>query len=160
MSIQPSDFLDSAASYIAADTSEVSIRNAVSRAYYASFHCCTDSFPEDELPLSNEPNKGMHKQYISQLAQCDAGSPPRSAGIKLQALHSRRIKADYKLDSIVTQRDAAIQLDTCREVFGICDSHTASPPSTTSEAETTEVATEAGVQEQCQSARPKLVRIR
>lgn len=160
MSIQPSDFLDSAASYIAADTSEVSIRNAVSRAYYAAFHCCTDSFLENELPPSSESGKGMHKQYISQLTQCDAGSPPRSAGIKLQALHGRRIKADYKLDSIVTQRDAALQLDTCREVFGICDSHTASPSSTTPEAEITEVVTETGVQEKFHSVRPKLVRVR
>lgn len=160
MSIQPSDFLDSAASYIAADISEVSIRNAVSRAYYAAFHCCADSFSENELPASNEPSKGMHKQYISQLTQCDAGSSPRSAGIKLQALHSRRIKADYKLDSIVTQRDAALQLDTCRDIFTICGSHTAAPSAATPEAETTEVTTQAEAQEQCQSARPNLVRIR
>lgn len=163
MPVSPSDFLESAAAIIAADTSEISIRNSLSRAYYGAFHCASEAFPVETLPASDEDaeNAGMHKKYINRLLQ--GNKIEREAGVKLGALHSRRIKADYKLTISVPVRDVAMQIDGTKILFSICKNAGISNQTVAGGTAKTDEKNESSEQPSDQTdsncGRPKLVRV-
>ena len=118
--MDPQLFLDSAVA-MAANTQEINCRNAISRAYYAAYHCAISSFDElhNRSKHSTEPG-GVHKRFFNELLKADAGSIERNIGFKLKTLYGRRVIADYKLDEIVVSRDVAIQIDGTRSAMQLC----------------------------------------
>lgn len=159
MSISPKDFLCSAESLIDSDSAEMAVRNSLSRAYYAAYHCATTML--EELPLStdccDDARSGMHKRYISRLMQADPATRHRQIGVKLQALHARRIKADYGLNTNLAMRDAALQIDSAKFVFSLCAEQPALPEL---DLQTNTASPQVDVQGSSSPNRPALIRIR
>lgn len=117
MSVTPSDFLDSAQKLAAAGNDEMSQRNAISRAYYAAYHRSCASLP----PEKTGGNTGMHRSYINQLMAADPGTIERNAGVKLNSIYSRRIRADYRLHENLSVGAVAMQISAATELFQLFD---------------------------------------
>lgn len=116
MSIRPLDFLAAAIELSTVNT-EISKRNALSRAYYAAFHTACEKFPLDKSYTPPNNDVGVHKKYISYLISRDAASVERLMGLALQKLHKKRIKADYKLDENLMPDDLALQIEGTKKIF-------------------------------------------
>lgn len=95
MSVTHSDFLRSAKNILRADD-EIAIRNAVSRAYYAAYHC---SLALDHGFGSTEnQNGGIHTQWVQRLTS-HPNMKFKSVGYILNTLRGRRATADYDLEN-------------------------------------------------------------
>lgn len=101
-----------AAVRMAAGAAEVDSRTAISRAYYAAYHCC-DEFHKKLKQKGEPPRKkmGMHAQLAHQLSNPRVQDPvqadaSRAAGFELQTMKAERVRADYKLKTRVTSADA------------------------------------------------------
>lgn len=116
MSVKPLDFL-TAAIELSTVNSEISKRNALSRAYYAAYHTAIENFPLDESYTPPDKNSGMHKKYISYLMSRDTTSTERLIGIALGKLLKKRVKADYHLDANLELDDLALQIGGTKSVF-------------------------------------------
>lgn len=119
MSVTPSDFLDSARVIASSGKDEMSQRNAVSRAYYAAYHRSCEIIPPIKREADNKV--GMHRGYIDQLMEAEPSTKERTAAVKLSTMHSRRIKADYRLNEFFRQDSVAIQLSAATELFDLLD---------------------------------------
>lgn len=113
MSIQKEDLL-SLATALSVAPAESHWRSAVSRAYYAAYHGCTDWHKTLPLPGSNTgPDGGVHQQLINQLRNPDITTPPdkrqrsKILATQLEVLRGQRHSADYALCSNVDQVMAA-----------------------------------------------------
>ena len=116
MSVKPLDFL-TAAIELSTVNSEISKRNALSRAYYAAYHTAIENFPLDESYTPPDKNSGVHKKYISYLMSRDTNSTERLIGIALGKLLKKRVKADYHLDANLELDDLALQIGGTKSVF-------------------------------------------
>ncbi len=116
MPVKPTDFLNLAINYTASGN-EIQLRNAVSRAYYAGYLHIIERVNAAGISLVSSPS-GMHEKLIHTLnangcSKLNGGmKPPQQyeiAGI-LKLTKQLRAKADYSLNSTVTQddKDAAI----------------------------------------------------
>ena len=95
MPVDEKDFLAFAESL--PNDSEINIRNAISRFYYASFHCCVKKYHSKNASKVG----GMHIKLSSSLINSSNKNDKR-IGYMLQQLHQLRVAADYLiLDSIV-----------------------------------------------------------
>lgn len=128
MSVCALDFHESA-KLLAQNSDEMSKRNAVSRAYYAAYHYVQSVFPEQRAAWDPQI-KGMHKQYCAQLMQ--GTSIQRKIGTKLQAMHTRRIDADYICKVDLCKSHLAMQMATAEDVFSLIDSLQAPPAAASS----------------------------
>ncbi|MDX1969805.1 MAG: hypothetical protein SFV23_21715 [Planctomycetaceae bacterium] len=72
-------------------------RSATSRAYYGSFHAVLELLDEVECRL---PTKGASHDLAHQCLGKAADERAKQAAHLLADLHSRRIKADYRLDQL------------------------------------------------------------
>lgn len=119
MSVSPSDFLTSADSLAAsADKNEMTLRNVLSRAYYAAFHRAQEFAPSQQ---AHNDGIGMHRSYIEQLMQNKSGSIERKLAEKLKSMYSRRIKADYQLDKNIAHDDVPVQLYSAKALFKLLE---------------------------------------
>jgi hypothetical protein len=80
-------------------------RSATSRAYYAVFNTAAD-FLRASVPISK--GAGAHGEVQHCLASCGDANVA-AAGSDLHALHSRRIRADYRLDVTDPENRATVQ---------------------------------------------------
>jgi len=117
MSVSPSDFFQSAKE-LASNVDEISRRNSVSRAYYAAYHHMSSIIPYDGDSV-NGRNAGMHRSYINQLMEANQDSVERKAGVKLQSLHARRVKADYRICDNLDARMVSMQIDGVNFIFNL-----------------------------------------
>lgn len=113
MSVTPNCFLNFSKAALN-ENDEFSKRNSLSRAYYAAYHLAKKYFST----LSTEENNvGMHKAFIDALMMHPQDSLERKVGIQLQTLHSRRVKADYKIHLTIPISDPAMQISAVENVF-------------------------------------------
>ncbi|WP_374088023.1 hypothetical protein [Methylomicrobium lacus] len=98
MAINHVDFLDFAKSL--PEASEINLRNAMSRAFYAAFHGCGLKYSS---AFSNA-DVGSHEKLIQALQKSPA-SEDRAIGYMLSQLKGFRVIADYKLTLDVTIAD-------------------------------------------------------
>jgi len=97
MPIDKQEFLQFAKS-LPEDT-EIQIRNAVSRAYYAAFHACLEVYNID-----GSAEGGVHAKLISGLkASVDIND--RKIGYVLEQLTGLRTVADYHLSATISIQD-------------------------------------------------------
>ena len=123
MPVNPNDFLDIAIDY-AASGDEIQLRNAVSRAYYAGYLHVLDRVNAAGIPLVGS-SSGMHEKLIHTFnsngcAKLNGGmKPPKQyeiAGL-LKLTKQLRAKADYSLDSTITQDDKDAAISNAKELM-------------------------------------------
>lgn len=124
MSITPQEFLRSAEELAATDATEVYQRNAISRVYYAAYHCLREYIEPDK----KDRGVGSHRGYIEQLLESGSGSTARKLGVSLGAIYSGRLKADYKLTDDVLPREFPMHLNRTKAIFALIDSPPQQPP--------------------------------
>ena len=103
---------------------DVHIRTAINRAYYAAFYHATD-WAAKFVPgaLTTDKKIGMHKEFALRLANPDASladaDKEKSVDLSddLLALHSERVRADYKLGEPVTIDDAIQAICDARSIL-------------------------------------------
>ncbi|MDO9104060.1 MAG: hypothetical protein Q7U57_03775 [Methylovulum sp.] len=97
MPVDKQEFLQFAKSL--PEGTEIQIRNAVSRAYYAAYHACLEVYSID-----NSVEGGVHSKLISSLIK-STDVNDRKIGFILQQLKGLRTVADYYLSETVSAHD-------------------------------------------------------
>ncbi len=94
---------------------EASLRSAVSRAYYGAFHLAREFLEAIRRPVPRNVN--AHVEVARQLQRSGQRDAYR-AGSLLGDLHSKRIKADYRLDDqrVGTIPFTELCIETAREI--------------------------------------------
>ncbi|MDF1930188.1 hypothetical protein PGH45_09125 [Legionella pneumophila] len=123
MPINSIDFLNSAKQLINGNT-EMNLRNATSRAYYAAYHEAKRISKYSNFKVSNN-KAGIHQRMIEKLIKHQGSSSKdtdiRQIGIILSQCKKGRTKADYSIhagysrieaDTIVLQVENLIQIST------------------------------------------------
>lgn len=120
MPSSPQELLD-AAEGLAATSAESLLRAAVSRAYYSAYHFGSVAV-QNELPLINalsiQGAGGSHEQLITKMLMAKTARWT-SAAYRLRELKSERVKADYQLDSVVTQSEAIQAVGEAKKIFAV-----------------------------------------
>lgn len=116
MSVSPIDILNSARAMISAGEGEISVRNAISRAYYAVYHRARQTFPPAPEFMAGAGG-GVHKAYIDQLQQAEKGSMERKVGVALNGMKGKRTKADYHLTDDIKPHEAAMLIIKAESLF-------------------------------------------
>ena len=122
MPIQPSDLLRLAQQLGQNTNDEVSIRSAVSRAYYAGLHAAEQTFPSRE----RMGNESSHAEIISRATIHGKGlNPGRGSAaqiaIKLGKLRRLRNDADYAIGvPSITAQDCETVLLRSQEILDLC----------------------------------------
>lgn len=123
MPVIPNDFLDISRSYSSA-CNEMQLRNSVSRAYYAGYLHVMEKIKAANILLSGSPS-GTHDKLINSLnaSLCGAlcgGMTPKAQSELAGILHltkQLRTKADYKLNTSVTQSDQLTAIKNAVEIM-------------------------------------------
>ena len=100
--------------------SEVDLRNAASRAYYAAYHHCRllgQSLRSPAPPVQG----GVHRTLIATLTEARS-SKLKSLGYMLEQCRRLRVSADYDIGSEFPHRDARAALALCEKILKKGDS--------------------------------------
>ena len=118
MPIDCKDFLNGAKKILNSSDCECDYRNAISRAYYSIYHHAQNI--HNLLPTGGclppvEEKRGLHETLYYQLAHptvLDENSKKisKSVGYILKDIKTMRVKADYRLDSIVSKGEAELAI--------------------------------------------------
>jgi uncharacterized protein (UPF0332 family) len=111
MPIHKDDFLKFAKNL--PEDSEINNRNAISRAYYAAYHSCSEKFTSEK----STPG-GVHATLISSLEK-SPNSQDRKIGYLLRDIKNKRTIADYQLAEAVTLADRQTTLKTTAKLIGL-----------------------------------------
>ncbi|MFA6062890.1 MAG: hypothetical protein WC736_09845 [Gallionella sp.] len=159
MPVNHDDFLNSASEIALNCTGEMAQRNALSRAYYATYHKLVKIIIPDGKVRTGINGKalGTHKNYLEQLCETPKGCVTRKIGVKMSSLYQSRINADYKPSIIVSASNFAVNIGVARDVFLLADqfSETGSASSAASITPNTETIA-GGSPPSNTSARPRL----
>jgi uncharacterized protein (UPF0332 family) len=123
MTSTPQGLLGAAEFILTTAKDEGMFRSAVSRAYYASYHCCREYHAGLQGIGQIGAAKGRHEQLISQLLapsqKLTANGKARSMAIGkyLRAICDSRVRADYDLTSNVDQSIANEALAVANAIF-------------------------------------------
>jgi uncharacterized protein (UPF0332 family) len=82
------------------DCDEVHIRNAISRAYYSSYHAC-----KSRIEVNRYPKAGMHECLIRSMREHSDDDVQALAEL-LKNCKAKRVKADYKLNFTIMDNEA------------------------------------------------------
>lgn len=97
MAIQKEEFLAFAKAL--PEDSEINLRNAMSRAYYAAYHGCLEIYRAD-----HSADGGVHSKLITGLKN-SSDQKDRQYGFILEQLKSLRTTADYYLTESIDLKD-------------------------------------------------------
>ena len=97
------DALFEAARAIGQGESEVDLRNATSRIYYAAFHRCRPI--AENLPEPATKHGGVHRRVIDTLTENESRKL-KSVGYMLDQCRKLRVEADYDIESVFLDQDA------------------------------------------------------
>ena len=122
MTVTP-DALFEAASILGRGDSEVDLRNAASRAYYAAYHRCR---PLDQDLPSPPGRGGVHRAFIDSLTKARS-SKLKSLGYMLDQCRKLRVKADYDIESEFRPGDARTVLTQCERILKEAESIPSAP---------------------------------
>jgi len=127
MAVSCDDLFELATQLAAAEKSESDRRAAVSRAYYAVYHCAIrfhERLPSQGLPPSRG---GTHVQLSHALSNPtvrdkELRTMSRRIGYLCQDLHGKRVIADYRLHENVSSQDVEQAIAQARQVFKLAES--------------------------------------
>lgn len=116
MAVTPRELLE-AADALEQRGSEVDLRNAASRAYYAAYHQCR------KLPqLPPAPGSGsMHKWVVDTLT-ASQDNKLKSLGYILEQCRKLRIAADYDIDAKFPSDQTHTAVAQCRKILDKAES--------------------------------------
>ena len=127
MSVTPQQLLQLASELHQAAASEVQYRNVIGRAYYSCYHIALDFHGQLSSPGRESPDSaGNHAKLAYRLQNPTIPSTDakfrisRIVGMRLQAFHAIRVKADYRTDVDISaneSRDAIIKAVGIRDVI-------------------------------------------
>lgn len=127
MAVQFNEFIEHAERLLGGGESssellEIDGRCAISRAYYAAFHCATGyaDVVADVPPstMSGPTHKNLSDFFIQ--AKHDDAEVQRSwrrIGYRLHQFHAERCKADYRLHEMIATTDAKAHVSRCRTLL-------------------------------------------
>lgn len=129
MPITPETLKEFGIKFAVAESDEVELRAAISRAYYAAFHTCLPFV--SQLPESAKFPKNAkhvtHQEMSDRLREWKtAGLHPKLASMAAQkgalwrtidAARDVRIKADYRLDDQLLLADAQTQIERVKQIL-------------------------------------------
>lgn len=125
MSVTPTDLLSQVKTLHAAATSEVELRTAVSRAYYAAYHQANAFHHSLARPGRLPADKtGVHATLAHQLLHPSIPASfqhqkSRDIGRHLTWLHDKRVKADYKLARTLVAAECDEVLRRVERIFAL-----------------------------------------
>lgn len=160
MSCNPSDFLDLAKELGGeADCSEIRLRSATSRGYYAALHSVDDVVPTVE-GVQRQRGEGSHAFVIRRAIKYGDGPNPgrrvaKEIALALKKLKDQRNSADYELKADYNQRMTSDALVRVAAILDDCDTLRAAIAS-----QAAKIALEEVVVEEKLCQRPALKRIR
>lgn len=125
MSVQHTCFLDMAKHSLTLN-GEMWTRNAISRAYYSTYHSVL-RVTNNSIPISNQEGEklkgGVHMRLCTMFCSGEAAavrnvdiSIIKRLGVKLKMMHSQRVKADYKLDHKINRITAISTINDSEEI--------------------------------------------
>ena len=119
MAVTCLDFLNSAVEFKGGG-SEVSWRNAASRAYYAAYHACLPL--AKSLPNYRDVQGGVHTQLIAALENATARDSTshlsvRALGFLLRQIRFHRIAADYFIEEEFDESNADLVLKQSERII-------------------------------------------
>ena len=106
--MDPSDFVGLAKSLLFGNPQPCNVRTATSRAYYGAHHAAANLLRAIHINV-RESGKGHPDVYLR--LQNTGNDEINSLGQQLHGLHSRRIKADYKLKDLRAENRQNAQAD-------------------------------------------------
>ncbi len=116
--LQPADYLDAAKEMLSTE-SEAFSRSAISRAYYACYHEALGV--AGSLGYESPTHEvSAHRQLHSFLIR-NNDKKTKEIGVRLQALHRKRVDADYKLQLSISVKNAKFAVMESMGVMGLCD---------------------------------------
>lgn len=120
MAVTYKDFLDSADVMLRdydKSSSEIDLRNCISRTYYAAY-----LFSRDSIPLLNlgdikdqSASRGVHEEVCNKYR--NSGKSLSAVSSMLYASHKMRCIADYKLDTQVLKANAEKHRSSCVSII-------------------------------------------
>ena len=113
------DALFEAARAIGQGESEVDLRNATSRVYYAAFHRCR--LLAENLPGPGAQYGGVHRRVIDTLTE-NKSRKLKSLGYMLDQCRKLRVEADYDIESVFRDQDAHNALAVGEKILKKADS--------------------------------------
>lgn len=119
MSVSCKDFYQSSLKLLEGK-SEIDLRNAASRAYYAAFHACKILADDLRLPSYAGGKFGSHEQLIERF-RCSRELQHKSIGYILQEGREARKWADYELAASFTLEEAKSAVKSTQKIFGKID---------------------------------------
>ena len=111
MAIEKEDFLAFAKSL--PEDSEINLRNAISRAYYAAYHSCSEIYSSDQSAAG-----GVHQRLIAGL-KGSSNRNDRQVGYVLDQLKSLRTTADYHLSESITVSDTQTSIKQTEKLLAM-----------------------------------------
>jgi uncharacterized protein (UPF0332 family) len=116
MPVTPAQFMESAAAVVnQPDTSEIDLRNAGSRAYYALFHTATQVLKKSGVLMEILDNSGSHERVIATL--CKLSLPAKSVAVAIGDVKRFRHICDYKTEKTVGVKEAQFQVAKARALI-------------------------------------------
>ena len=114
MAVTPRELLEAAAA-LGRRESEVDLRNAASRAYYAAYHQCRRL--ARDLRLRPTPGSGgVHRRVIDTLTTSQ-DRKLRRLGYMLEQCRKLRVVADYDIEAEFPSDHARTALAQCRRIL-------------------------------------------
>ncbi|MGL4861289.1 MAG: hypothetical protein ACRC5A_16455 [Enterobacteriaceae bacterium] len=123
MAVTPHDFLQSAEKLNDPEC-EITLRNAVSRAYYSAYHLTLQKVEKASVTLPGHVKGGVHKRLIELFKCRDAGRvcdgltdiQQKEIAELLDSAKKLRVKADYKLHLHLTVIDRTLALSHANRI--------------------------------------------
>ena len=113
MAVNPDD-LFVAAKALGQGETEVDLRNATSRAYYAAYHRCLAL--GQSLGLSAEQGRGVHRQLLDTLLS-STDQKVRSVAHMLEQCRRLRVQADYEIETDFSSHDTHVAIKQCEKIM-------------------------------------------
>lgn len=109
MPVSPSDFMLSANSMMTqSERSEIALRNAASRAYYALFHTAMQVVRAKGVTLVKSERGGSHESLIATL--CGMSLPAKSIGEAIGRVKRFRHDCDYQVNCDISAKKVAMHI--------------------------------------------------
>lgn len=119
MAVTPRELLE-AAGALEERGSEIDLRNAASRAYYAAYHQCRRLAQNLRLPPA-PGSEGVHRRVIDALTG-SRDMKLKSLGYRLEQCRKLRVVADYGIEAEFPPGDARTALVQCRKILDKAES--------------------------------------
>jgi hypothetical protein len=123
--VTPADLLLTATSIGQLAGTEANIRSAISRYYYAAYHCSHQFHAKLAMPGQPGRAYGRHNQLISKLANPSPQLPRQlqvsslAVGRALLSIRNLRIPADYHLNTSFSSKELSQAAQLAATIFAL-----------------------------------------